>query len=120
MAHGFKVTELTSEKLHRVQRNPSFGKITQKDVDFFKSVLPASSILEKETAPEDVYLNYTTDWYNVYRANPAVILLPETTEQVSQLLKYCNDHHLAVVPQSGNTSAAGGKKKILFIYIYIY
>lgn len=43
----------------------------------------------------------------MYRANPPVILFPETTEQVSQILKYCNDHHLAIVPQSGNTSACG-------------
>jgi hypothetical protein len=28
MSHGgFKVTELTSDKLDRVQRNPTFGKV---------------------------------------------------------------------------------------------
>jgi hypothetical protein len=27
MAHGFGVTELTADKLERVQRNSSFGKV---------------------------------------------------------------------------------------------
>ena len=45
----------------------------------------------------------------MYRANTAIILLPETTEQVSKILKYCNDQLIAVVPQSGNTGASGGK-----------
>lgn len=53
-------------------------------------------------------MKYTRDWYNLYRANPAIILFPEITLQLSKVLKYCNDHHLAIVPQSGNTSAAGG------------
>ncbi|CAO0792084.1 unnamed protein product [Mucor circinelloides] len=109
MSHGgFKVTELTADKLARVQRNPTFGKITEDDVKYFKSILHPTSVLEKATCPEDLYLKYTTDWYNVFRANPAVILLPETTLQVSQILKHCNSRRLAIVPQSGNTSAAGG------------
>jgi FAD/FMN-containing dehydrogenase len=36
------------------------------------------------------------------------VLLPETTEQVSQILKYCNQKKLAVVPQGGNTGLVGG------------
>ncbi|KAI7899913.1 uncharacterized protein BX663DRAFT_488899 [Cokeromyces recurvatus] len=108
MLHGYQVTELTANKLKRVQRNSTFGTITAEDVAYFKSILPLESVLEKESCPEEIYLKYTTDWYNVYRANPAVILFPETTLQVSKILKYCNDRHLAIVPQSGNTSAAGG------------
>lgn len=28
--------------------------------------------------------------------------------QVSQILKYCNSRHIAVVPQGGNTGLVGG------------
>lgn len=35
-------------------------------------------------------------------------LFPTTTEQVSKVLKYCNQHSLAVVPQGGNTGVSGG------------
>jgi FAD/FMN-containing dehydrogenase len=35
-------------------------------------------------------------------------LRPKTTEEVSALLKYCNERKLAVVPQGGNTGLVGG------------
>ena len=43
-----------------------------------------------------------------YRGHAQVVLKPETTEQVSKILKYCNDNMLAVVPQGGNTGLVGG------------
>jgi len=33
---------------------------------------------------------------------------PKTTEEVSKILKYCNDRSLAVCPQGGNTGLVGG------------
>lgn len=33
---------------------------------------------------------------------------PKTTEEVSSIMKYCNDNCLAVCPQSGNTGLVGG------------
>lgn len=33
---------------------------------------------------------------------------PKTTEEVSAILKYCNERKLAVVPQGGNTGLVGG------------
>ena len=35
-------------------------------------------------------------------------LKPKTTEEVSEVLKYCNEEKLAVVPQGGNTGLVGG------------
>ncbi len=35
-------------------------------------------------------------------------LLPENSEQISQILSYCNTNKLAVVPQGGNTGLVGG------------
>jgi FAD/FMN-containing dehydrogenase len=43
-----------------------------------------------------------------YRGHAKLVLKPSTTEQVSQILKYCNDNLLAVVPQGGNTGLVGG------------
>lgn len=37
-----------------------------------------------------------------------LVLRPKTTEDVSEILKYCNDKSLAVCPQAGNTSMSGG------------
>ncbi len=36
------------------------------------------------------------------------LVLPRNTEQVSQALKYCNDHAIPVVPQGGMTGLSGG------------
>jgi len=37
-----------------------------------------------------------------------LLLKPKTTEEVSKILKYCNDRKLAVCPQGGNTGLVGG------------
>ena len=37
-----------------------------------------------------------------------MVLRPKTTAEVSEILRYCNDHRLAVVPQGGNTGLVGG------------
>lgn len=37
-----------------------------------------------------------------------VVLKPNSTEEVSKILKYCNDRMLAVCPQGGNTGLVGG------------
>ncbi|KAJ3114766.1 hypothetical protein HDU96_001709 [Phlyctochytrium bullatum] len=43
-----------------------------------------------------------------YRGQSKVVLRPKTTEEVSQIIKYCNARKLAVVPQGGNTGLVGG------------
>lgn len=49
-----------------------------------------------------------TDWMKKYRGHCKLVLKPGSTEQVSKILKYCNDNMLAVVPQGGNTGLVGG------------
>lgn len=51
---------------------------------------------------------YNSDWMNKYRGQTKLVLKPGSTEEVSQILKYCNDNMLAVVPQGGNTGLVGG------------
>lgn len=43
-----------------------------------------------------------------FRGHTKLVLKPSTTEEVSKILKYCNDNLLAVVPQGGNTGLVGG------------
>lgn len=37
-----------------------------------------------------------------------IVLKPKTTEEVSTLMKYCNENYLAVCPQGGNSGLVGG------------
>lgn len=43
-----------------------------------------------------------------YQGAAQVALKPKNTEQVSAILRYCNDKRIAVVPQGGNTGLVGG------------
>lgn len=48
------------------------------------------------------------DWLKSVRGFSEVLLRPQTTEEVSQILGYCNSRNLAVSPQGGNTGLVGG------------
>jgi (R)-2-hydroxyglutarate---pyruvate transhydrogenase len=50
---------------------------------------------------------YNVDWINKYRGQGRVVLRPKTVEQVSKIMKYCNQENIAVVPQGGNTGLVG-------------
>ena len=52
--------------------------------------------------------NYGKDWTKVYEPDPSIICFPESTQEVSQLLKYCFDHSISVVPSGGRTGLSGG------------
>ncbi|KJZ74056.1 D-lactate dehydrogenase 2 [Hirsutella minnesotensis 3608] len=43
-----------------------------------------------------------------YRGQCRLVLKPASTDEVSRILRYCNDEMLAVVPQGGNTGLVGG------------
>ncbi|HEX4336844.1 MAG TPA: FAD-binding oxidoreductase [Polyangiaceae bacterium] len=65
--------------------------------------------------PEDFFTRevtdlaeYGRDWTRVYEPSPSAIALPRTTEEVSTLLRACNDAGVAVVPSGGRTGLAGG------------
>ncbi len=51
---------------------------------------------------------YETDGLSAYRQVPLAVVLPETTEQVAAILRYCSSMGLRVVPRGAGTSLAGG------------
>lgn len=53
-------------------------------------------------------VSYNEDWMRKYRGASQLVLKPKTVDQVSQILKHCNERRLAVVPQGGNTGLVGG------------
>lgn len=48
------------------------------------------------------------DWRHVFNGRALAVCLPRTTAQVSALVRSCAEHGIAIVPQGGNTSLAGG------------
>lgn len=51
---------------------------------------------------------YETDAYTAYRRVPLAVVLPETTQQVADVLKYCTQNQIPVIPRGAGTSLAGG------------
>ncbi|CAO3662896.1 unnamed protein product [Rhizopus stolonifer] len=100
------LTPLTHVKHSSLKRSPSYAKITKKDVDYFKSILSNNLVYDD---PESLELKqHNTDWFNLYRGSSRLCLFPTSTEQVSNILRYCHERTLAVVPQGGNTGVSGG------------
>ncbi len=51
---------------------------------------------------------YESDGLTAYRQLPMVVVLPETTQQVAEVLRYCHDEGIKVVPRGAGTSLSGG------------
>ena len=51
---------------------------------------------------------YECDGLMAYRQIPMIVVLPETTEQVSRILKYCHDNDVKIVPRGAGTGLSGG------------
>ena len=51
---------------------------------------------------------YETDGLNVYKQKPLAVVLPENTREVSEILKYCYQHNIKVVPRGAGTGLSGG------------
>ena len=51
---------------------------------------------------------YDCDGLTAYRTLPLAVVLPSTTQQVSQVLAYCRSVGLKIVPRGAGTSLSGG------------
>jgi len=51
---------------------------------------------------------YSHDWTEDLHFPPDLVLKPESTQQVSAILAYCNDHEIPVTPSGGRTGLSGG------------
>jgi len=68
------------------------------------SIVPGEGVI----AEEDELRAYECDGLTAYQQLPMVVVLPETTDQVARILKYCNDEGVKLVPRGAGTSLSGG------------
>src|SRR3984885_1041904 len=69
-----------------------------------RAIVPGEGVIE--SAAE--MIPYESDGLMAYRQPPMVVVLPDTTEQVSRVLKYCFEQGIKVVPRGSGTSLSGG------------
>ncbi|KAI0445012.1 hypothetical protein F4803DRAFT_509871 [Xylaria telfairii] len=102
----------TTDSYPEIKRDPRFAQITAEHVARFRALLGGkdSALVDGVTADvaADDMEPFNGDWMRKYRGHCKLVLKPATTEEVSRILKYCNDNLLAVVPQGGNTGLVGG------------
>jgi len=67
-------------------------------------IVPGEGVVETEHAMRA----FESDGLTAYRQLPLVVVLPETTAQVSRILKYCSERNIRVVPRGSGTSLSGG------------
>jgi glycolate oxidase len=69
-----------------------------------KAIVPGEGVVSHP----DRMRPFETDGLTAYRQMPMLVVLPETTEQVSRILRYCYDNDIRVVPRGSGTSLSGG------------
>jgi glycolate oxidase len=91
---GVKLPDLDVDVLARRERI----------VAALRRIVPGEGVIA--TRPE--MKAYESDGLTAYRQMPMVVVLPETAEQVSQILRYCHGEGVKVVPRGAGTSLSGG------------
>ncbi len=69
-----------------------------------RRIVPGEGVI----VSEDERRVYESDGLTAYRQPPLLAVLPSTTEQVAQVLRYCHEHGVKVVPRGAGTSLSGG------------
>ena len=69
-----------------------------------RRIVPGEGVIDAEVERRA----YESDGLTAYGQLPMVVVLPETTEQIVQVLKYCSANNVKVVPRGAGTSLSGG------------
>lgn len=69
-----------------------------------RKIVPGEGVI----AEEEELRAYECDGLTAYRQLPMIVVLPETTQQVSDILKYCHGSGVKIVPRGAGTSLSGG------------
>ena len=51
---------------------------------------------------------FLTDWRKMWRGSAMAVALPDTVEQVADLVRWCGANSVRIIPQGGNTGMSGG------------
>ncbi|NBN64511.1 FAD-linked oxidase C-terminal domain-containing protein [Pannonibacter tanglangensis] len=85
---------------------PDRGVLARREeiVAALKAIVPGEGVIDALTEMRP----YETDALTAYRQMPLVVVLPETVDQVSRILRYCYENEVKVVPRGAGTSLSGG------------
>lgn len=73
-------------------------------VELFRRLVGADHVL----VDDDLRAGFELDWTGRYRGPCLAVVRPGTTTEVAEVIEACNEHHIEVIPQAGNTGLVGG------------
>ncbi|ETN76356.1 FAD linked oxidase protein [Necator americanus] len=88
--------------LATMARDTRFATVQDADIRKFESICGRDHVRTTEID------GYKMDWTKAFKGDPACVLLPASSEEVSAILAHCSRRKIAVVPQAGNTGLVGG------------
>ena len=81
-----------------------YKKINNEDRSYFQSVVGDSNIFYSE----EVLKEYSHDETEDLSFLPEVVVKPQNTSQISEIMKYCNSQNIPVTPCGARTGLSGG------------
>ena len=73
-------------------------------VENLKKIIKSENVLDHE----DQIRPFETDALSAYKQKPLAVVFPENTKEVSEILKYCNEKRIKVIPRGAGTGLSGG------------
>jgi glycolate oxidase len=86
----------------------TYKPIDAQDIYYFQRILNERCIVDREV--RSVYGHDETEDITIV---PDVVLKPETTAEVSEIMRYCNAHSIVVTPSGARTGLSGGAIPVL-------
>ncbi|MFN4083194.1 MAG: FAD-binding oxidoreductase [Bacteroidia bacterium] len=77
---------------------------TPEIINLFESIVGSTNVVTKKNQLEKYSRDYTED----LEYYPTVVLKPENAQQISDILRLCNQHKIAVTPRGAGTGLSGG------------
>ena len=69
-----------------------------------KKIIKSENILDHE----DQVRPFETDGLSAYKQKPMAVVFPENTKEVSEILSFCNNEKIKIVPRGAGTGLSGG------------
>ena len=83
-----------------------FNSVTPELLEIFREIVGEAFVKTAQDAEN--FADYGRDMTEDLSFAPEVVLVPETAEQVSQIVKICYEHSIPVTPRGAGTGLSGG------------
>jgi len=87
----------------------SYKKISQEDINFIQSVVQDE---ERVLWADKINEEFSHDELSGTQSYPEIVVRVQSAEEVSKILEYANQHHIAVTPRGAGTGLVGSSVAI--------